>query len=100
MIDLVKAAANVGVEYPLLAAPGDGLPDRLQRVVRRPPGPKPVAGGQEVGFDSLSDAMGLREVKRCARDASFLTGGDERVVRRGELIGEDLLKALREACEA
>ena len=51
MIDLVKAAANVGVKRPLLAAPGDGPPDRLQRVVRRQPGPEPVARGQEVGFE-------------------------------------------------
>src|ERR1039458_3299615 len=51
MIDLVKATANVGVERPLLPAPGDGLSDRLQRVMCRAPGSEPVAGGQEVGFE-------------------------------------------------
>jgi Transposase IS116/IS110/IS902 family len=41
------AAADVGVKRPLLAAPGDGLSDRLQGVVSRQPGSEPVAGGQE-----------------------------------------------------
>ena len=47
VVDFVKAAANVSVEHPLLATPGDGLSDRLQRVVRRQPGPKPVARGPQ-----------------------------------------------------
>jgi hypothetical protein len=40
---------DVGVERPHLAAV-DGRPDRLERVMRRPPGPKPVAGRQKVGL--------------------------------------------------
>jgi site-specific DNA recombinase len=51
VIDFVKAAANVGVERPLLPAPGDGLADRLQRVMRRQPRPEPVASREEVGFE-------------------------------------------------
>ena len=35
----------------MLPAPGDGLSDRLQRVMGRQPGPKPVAGREEVGFE-------------------------------------------------
>ena len=47
--DLVKTAVDVGVKRPHLATV-DGRPDRLQRVMRRPPGPEPVAGRQKVGF--------------------------------------------------
>ena len=50
MIDFVKTASDVGVERPDLALV-DGRPDRLQRVVGRQPGPEPVAGREEVGFE-------------------------------------------------
>ena len=50
VVNFVKAAANVSVKHPSLPAPGDGLSDRLQRVVCREPGPKPVARGQKVGL--------------------------------------------------
>ena len=50
VIDLVKTALDVGVEHPRLA-PVDRRPDRLQGVMGRQPGPKPVAGREEVGFE-------------------------------------------------
>jgi hypothetical protein len=49
-LDLVKAASNVGVKRPDPARV-DRRPDCLQGVVGRQPGPEPVAGREEIGFE-------------------------------------------------
>ncbi len=48
--DFIKTALDVGVKRPHHASV-DGRPDHLQGMVGRAPRAKPVAGGQEIGFE-------------------------------------------------
>ena len=85
MVDGAETVAHVGVEHPI-GAPVGLDPDGLDGLVGRAPGPKPVAGRQEVGLeDRLEDQLGRRHRYPVAHGRDAKRPGLARLARLGDM---------------
>src|SRR6185295_9428661 len=70
-VDRIEKASDVGIEYPVHLCAADSDNERIQRIMRAAPWPKPIRETEEI---FLVDRV--QHCKRCSLDDFVLQSGD------------------------
>src|SRR4029077_7406121 len=68
--DRIEEASDVGIEYPVHLCAADSDNERIQRIMRAAPWPKPIRETEEIFL-----VVRVQDCRRCALDGFVLLGG-------------------------